>query len=510
MKLSNVKRNVIANYIGGGWSAVMGLAFLPIYIRYLGIEAYGLIGVYVSLQAWFALLDMGLSPTINREMSRFTAGIHTPQSICDLLKSVEMIYMGIAVLLAVIVIGIASWVATHWLKVEVLSIRSVTHALMITGVIIAFRWVDTLYRSAILGLQHQVWLNSVTAAFATIRGLGSIGVLALISPTIQAFFIFQAVTYALETAILARQTHRYLPTPPNPPKFSIEALRGVWSFAAGMTMITFLATILTQVDKLLLSTLLPLEQFGYFTLASTVAGALSILIAPISNVAYPCFTELVASGEEKKFTMQYHKFAQLLTISIIPATLILSLFSHQIIYLWTHSAATTQAVAPILSIWVIGTALNGLMHVPYMAQLAHGWSRLTVIVNTIAAAIIIPAFLILVPRYGVMAAAWIWVVINAGYILFAVPAMHMKILQHEKWKWYKIDVVSPMLVGLLMTLGMFWLADTYPQMSLPVESAFLAIGAFLVLLVTAMTTPLVRQGIFKTVRRITGVDTLNG
>lgn len=506
MKPSSVKRNIIANYLGGGWSAVMGLAFIPVYIRYVGIEAYGLIGVYASLQAWFALLDMGLSPTINREMSRFTAGIHTPQSIRDLLKSVEMIYLGIAVLLAVIVIGMASWIATDWLKVEVLSIRSVTHALMITGLIIGFRWVDTLYRSALLGLQHQVWLNSVTAAFATVRGLGTIAVLALISPTIQAFFLFQAITYAVETIILARQTHHYLPTPPNPPKFSIDALRGVWSFAAGMTMITFLATLLTQVDKLLLSTLLPLEQFGYFILANTVAGALSILIAPISNVAYPRFTELVASGDEKGLITQYHKFAQLLTISVIPATLILVFFSHQIIYLWTHNLATTDAVAPILSVWVIGTALNGLMHVPYMAQLAHGWSRLTVIVNTIAAIIIIPAFLVFVPRYGVMAAAWIWVAINAGYILFAVPAMHLKILRHEKWKWYGVDIIVPLLTGLVVALAMLFWTRQHPDLEVTIEFSLLMSGAILVLFATTMTTPLGRHAVFSTLRHVKGVS----
>jgi O-antigen/teichoic acid export membrane protein len=502
----SVKRNIIANYLGGGWSALMALAFIPIYIHYLGIEAYGLIGVYVSLQGWFALLDMGLSPTINREMSRFTAGIHTPQSIRNLLKSIEVIYTGIAVLLGALVIAISSWIATDWLRVEVLSIRSVTHALMVTGLIIALRWVNTLYRSAILGLQHQVWLNSVTATFATIRGVGTIGILAFISPTIQAFFLFQAVTYAIETAILARQTHHYLPTPPQPPKFSVESIRGVWSFAAGMTLITFLATILTQVDKLLLSTLLPLEQFGYFTLASTVAGALSILVTPISNVAYPRFTELVASGAEQAFTEQYHKFAQLLTISVVPATLILSLFSHQIIYLWTQNAATTLAVAPILSIWVIGTALNGLMHVPYMAQLAHGWSRLTVIVNTIAAIIIIPAFLIFVPRYGVMAAAWIWVAINAGYILFAVPAMHLKILTHEKWKWYGVDVFAPLLTGLVVALAMLFWTRQHPDLEVIIEFSLLTLGAILVLFTTTMTTPLGRHAIFSTLRHVNGAS----
>ena len=40
----------------------MGLVFVPVYIKYLGIESYGLIGFFASLQAWFALLDMGMTP----------------------------------------------------------------------------------------------------------------------------------------------------------------------------------------------------------------------------------------------------------------------------------------------------------------------------------------------------------------------------------------------------------------------------------------------------------------
>ena len=57
-----LKRNLIANYLGQGWTALMGLAFVPLYIQYLGIEAYGLIGLFAVLQAWLALLDMGLTP----------------------------------------------------------------------------------------------------------------------------------------------------------------------------------------------------------------------------------------------------------------------------------------------------------------------------------------------------------------------------------------------------------------------------------------------------------------
>lgn len=69
-----LKRNLIANYLGQGWNALMGLAFVPLYIKYLGMEAYGLIGLFALLQAWLSLLDMGMTPTLNPEMARFSGG----------------------------------------------------------------------------------------------------------------------------------------------------------------------------------------------------------------------------------------------------------------------------------------------------------------------------------------------------------------------------------------------------------------------------------------------------
>ena len=51
----------------------MGLAFVPLYIHYLGVEAWGLVGLMTMLQALLTLLDMGLTPTLSREMARFQA-----------------------------------------------------------------------------------------------------------------------------------------------------------------------------------------------------------------------------------------------------------------------------------------------------------------------------------------------------------------------------------------------------------------------------------------------------
>src|SRR5450756_480199 len=93
----SLKRNVLANYLGQGWRALMAIAFVPIYIKYLGIESYALIGIFTVLQAWLALLDIGMKPALAREMARFTAGAHSSQSIRDLLQSIEIVAIAIAI-----------------------------------------------------------------------------------------------------------------------------------------------------------------------------------------------------------------------------------------------------------------------------------------------------------------------------------------------------------------------------------------------------------------------------
>jgi O-antigen/teichoic acid export membrane protein len=339
--MAAVKSNIVANFLGSGWNALMGLAFIPLYIHYLGMEAYGLIGAFVLLQAWLALLDLGLTPTISREMARFDAGTHNSQSIRDLVCSVEWIYVLTAGAIALGVTLASPWLATNWLQAESLSTATVVDALTIAGGVIAVRWLAGLYRSAIIGLQRQVWLNGCTAIFATLRGMGVVAVLAWVSPTIQAFFVYQGVLFALEALALAIQMRRLLPAPPQPARFSWQALRQVWHFAAGMTVITLLSIGLTQIDKLLLSRLLSLTDFGYYVLASSVVSALYMLIYPINYAASPRLTELVASGDAKELVRSYHSFSQILTLSLVPAALVLSLFSDHVLLLWTRDASIT-------------------------------------------------------------------------------------------------------------------------------------------------------------------------
>ena len=77
----SLKRNILANYASQLYVTIIGIVMVPLYIKYMGSEAYGLVGFFSMLQAWFGLLDMGLTPTMSREAARFNGGV----TVCSLI-----------------------------------------------------------------------------------------------------------------------------------------------------------------------------------------------------------------------------------------------------------------------------------------------------------------------------------------------------------------------------------------------------------------------------------------
>ena len=483
-----LKSNVVANYVGQGWRALMGLVFIPLYIKYLGVEAYGLIGILAILQAWLSLLDMGMRPALSRELARFTGGAHSVRWIRDLLRSVEMLVMAIAAAAALAIWAASRWLASEWVTPQDLPRDTVARAFALMGLVAALRFIESVYASVLVGLQRQVTENVLSSVLATMRALGALCVLAWITPTVDAFFTWQAVISLISIVLFAVAVYRTLPGSPQSAQFSGSALRGVWRFAAGMMVITLLALLLTQVDKILLSRLLTLEAFGYYALAGVLANALYLLVGPVTTAFYPRFTEYVTQGDDAALRSAYHQSAQLVTVLMGAAAVILMIFGDRVLLLWTSDAALTRQVAPLLSILTLGTLLNGLMWVPYQMQLAHGWTTLVIKVNVIAVSLFIPAIVLVVPAYGAVGAAWVWVALNSGYLIFVVSFMHRRLLRAEKWRWYRQDVGIPLAGATATAILLRWVlpADQGRVGGLLLSSACVLIAA-------ALTAPLVRK-----------------
>lgn len=472
----------------------MSIAFVPLYIKFMGIESYGLVGIFASLLALFSVLDMGLSTTLNRELAKLSALPDKAQDMRNLVRTLELPYWGLAVLIGIAVVGLSGPIANYWVNVDKLAPATVKHALMIMGGVVAFRWPVSLYSGGLMGLQKQVLLNVINSTIATLRGVGAILVLWLISPTIQAFFIWQIFSSMIHVLLVASCLWRNLPPAGGQNShFQKELLLNVWRFAAGMTGISLTVIFLTQTDKIVLSKILSLEMFGYYSLATVVASGLTYFIGPVFSAIFPRFSQLVAMNDHKSLKELYHKGCQFMSVTILPAAIVVSLFSSEILLLWTKDPITVANTHVVVSILILGTALNGLMNLPYALQLAHGWTKLAFYTNIIASIVLVPMIYFLSKHYGLVGAAVAWLILNSGYVLIEIHIMHFRLLPDEKWKWYLNDVAVPMLTTIIVAI--IWRLLIPSEMSRARMFAYLFGISSTTLLAAAIATSFIRQWI---------------
>jgi len=257
-------------------------------------------------------------------------------------------------------------------------------------------------------------------------------------------------------------------------------------------VITILSLLLTQTDKILLSRLLPLEEFAHYNMAWVVATGLCIMLAgPISSALYPRFTELTTRGDVLALRAVYHQGAQLVTVLMGAAVAVLILFGERVLRLWSADPLLAHQVAPLVEVLALGSLLNGLMNVPYQFQLANGWTTLTIKVNSIAVAVLVPALLWAVPKYGAIGAAWVWVTLNSGYIVFDIYFFHRRLLPTEKWRWYWQDVFLPLVAATTAAGLCRWaIPENLGRFG---EFGVLFISTVCVLMAATLAAPLVRH-----------------
>ena len=441
--------NVVANALGRYWSGLLQFAFTPAYVRLLGPEAYGLVGFYAMLLGTLALLDGGVSPVLTREFGRLGGRDAAAGEMRDLLRSLEAVSLATAAVAGALVIVAAPQIVEHWLRPGRLPPAEVVGAVRLMGLVIACQWPSNLYSAGFVGLHRQDRLLRLRLGFVTAQWAGAALLLWRVAPRVELLLGWQALCFAVLSLWLGRALWRLLPPWPVRPKFRAASLRAVWRFAAGSFAIGVSIAVLTQADKLVVSRYAALGVFAGYSLAFTLGSLISILVVqPIGSALLPHFARVFAEGDRGVLAHDYHRWTQVVAALTLPLAGMLIAFAHPLVAAWLGPGSSLVGPVAALLPWVAaGTTFNSLMMLPYVLQIASGWTRLSVTQNLVTAALLIPALVLGVRTFGAAAGAWYWLAMNVGYYLIMVPLMHRRLLRREMLRWWRDDTLLPMAVA---------------------------------------------------------------
>jgi len=321
------------------------------------------------------------------------------------------------------------------------------------------------------------------------------------TPTV--FFVYQLLIAVLQIAILFSKSRRLLP--------GLNAAQRIgWSFKPVKPLLKFALTIaftssvwvmVTQTDKLVLSGILSLEEYGYFTLAVLAASGIMVISGPISGAIMPRMAKLEAEGYRDEVIRIYRQATQLVTVIAGSAAVTLAFCAEPLLWAWTGDPALAKQAAPILTLYAIGNGILAVAAFPYYLQYAEGNLRLHFIGHLLLLIVLIPSIIVAANYYGAIGAGYAWVSVNAIYLFIWVAVVHKKLVPGLHLKWLGKDI--GMILGPMTSIGLvLWIFDMAVKSRLGGLLYVILFGLFAISLATLLS-PKARYSLIKFARRNT-------
>jgi O-antigen/teichoic acid export membrane protein len=450
-KSISLKKNTIANYIGQFYNMFIGIAILPAYMTYLGAEAFGLIGFFTMLSAWMMLLDVGLSATISRQSARLKYSLEQMIEFKHILRSVEAVFIVIALTIVFGVYFSDDWIANNWLKIETLDKNEVAYCIFIMGVMISLKWIVGLYKGAINGFEQQIWINIYGVIINSLKFIGGFIMVKYISCSPSSYFEYQLLIGILELMVIHQKVYNVVPKTDYFVKPSIKYFKIIMPFALGIAYTSGLWIVLTNIDKLLLSNLLTLKEYGYFSLIAVVVAGMSALSNPVGTAVQPRLTSLLSQGKREEMIALYKKATRFVSVIGFAVAGTVALFSTELLYAWTGDMEAAKWAGDILFWYALGNGLLMITSFQYYLQFAYGNLKYHIWGNTIFGFIQIGVMVEVVYGYGALGAGIAWFTLQAIFLSFWPGYIHGKFAKGIHVNWIFYDVL-PMMISSIMVL----------------------------------------------------------
>jgi len=270
---------------------------------------------------------------------------------------------------------------------------------------------------------------------ATLRYFGGLLLVVKYSQDPTDFFIFQVLVGVVETLMFAVRAYQQMPTPHWLTGFNWQMVKPIIPFAASMSGTSILWIVLTQMDKVLLSELLPLDEYGYFSLVALITTGIMMLTNPLIQTLLPRMTVLIAEGRRDDMHGLFLAAHRFVCTFLFPLAGLIALHAEPMIYAWTGDHAAAHWSRSILLWYALGSAIMAVSAFQFYLQYAYGQMRLHVWYSVISAVITVPVMFLAIRFYGAFGAAMAWFILRL--VSFAIwPAIvHQRLAPgiHGQW-----------------------------------------------------------------------------
>ena len=420
-----VSGSVAWNLVGVGLPTLVGIAAVPILLRGLGTEKFGILTLYWALIGSLSLFDLGLGRALTQVVASTLAvpGSRDGVGRVAVTGLILMTIWGIAV--GVALAFLAPTLVTNWLRVSdsirpeaIASLRLLAVGIPTVVTSAGVRGLLEAFQQFRLSNLIRIPLGLVTFAGPVIILPFSHSLVAIVSILVVAriialiaYFMASLRFIVLHRAITATQVRAAL---------SLVRM-GLW-----MSVSNILGPALVYADRFLISGLVSVSAVAYYAVPFDVLTRLLVIPSAIAGVTFPAFATSFASDQAR--TTKIFLFATKATAAVM-FVLVLGVvaFGHQLLVYWVGPTFADHS-GSILKWLAIGVLCNGVAQIPFSLLQGIGRADLTAKLHVAETLVYLPVLWVLVGHSGIEGAAFAWA-IRVGADLLLLTGLSVALLK---------------------------------------------------------------------------------
>jgi O-antigen/teichoic acid export membrane protein len=403
----SLSKNTLWNIGGNVAPLLLGAITIPILIRHLGMERFGILTLLWAIVGYFSLFDFGLGRGITQQIARSLENKHENQ-ISQIIK-VGVGFTALTGCIGGLLLLCGAYPLSHFgMGVTQDLKQEVFWCLLVIAVGIPFATVSNGLRGALEGYESFVASN---------MGRILLGISIFLFPLISVLFFGNSLVFIAIWLVFARILSCLLffllvMKLPNGnfwearPNNAIK--KQLIHFSAWMALTNLISPILVNADRFFIAYFLGAIMVSFYTVPFEFLVRLLILPAALGASLLP---NLARAHSQNSGVASQTYLRSLKTVAIVMATicLIAACLSYPLMDFFISSEFASKSW-PIAALLSLGVFINGIAYIPYTSLHAAGSARATGLLHLMELMAYVPLLIAFIHWFGLIGAAVAWVV----------------------------------------------------------------------------------------------------
>jgi O-antigen/teichoic acid export membrane protein len=399
---SLLARNTVWNLSGQVAPLVVAIFSIPLLIKGLGTDRFGVLTLAWVVIGYFSLFDLGLGRALTQMVAK-KLGSQQEVEIPSLVWTglILMLIMGLMGALALFLLS--QWLVQDALKIPIGLQTETLNAFYLLALSVPVVISTAGLRGLLEAYQRFGLINIVRIPMGMFTFLGPLLVLPFSSnlfPVVAILVIGRLIAWIIHLLLC----FYVLPTLFRSVVLHLKMVRPLIRIGSWMTVTNIVGPIMVYLDRFLIGGLLSMAAVAYYATPYEVVTKLLIIPGALVGVLFPAFSTSFMQ-DQKRTALLFGRGVKYIFLGLFPISLLIVTLAFEGLDLWLGADSTS-----VLQWLTLGVFINSLAQIAFALVQGAGRPDLTAKLHLIELPFYLLAIWWLIGSYGIEGAAIAWVI----------------------------------------------------------------------------------------------------